>query len=196
MARLWARGGVLALAMLACAGEPEVKKPEPTFELPRTTVTVPPGIGVTAPIAPSEPAPDVTPKVAEVSSRAEVGKRAVFLAAGKNHNCLATETGQVICWGSNVSRQLGARDETLRYGAVVVPGIDEAVEVACGGNHTCVRLQGGQVLCWGSNKAGAVGDGTNKNRRTPAMVIGLKDAAELTAGDHHTCARKTNGRVV
>ncbi|MBK6536199.1 MAG: hypothetical protein IPF99_43700 [Deltaproteobacteria bacterium] len=123
------------------------------------------------------------------------------LAAGWDHTCVRTATGQVLCWGGNYVGQLGDGTQDSRPTPTPVVGLADAVEITAGSGHTCARSTSGQVLCWGGNQYGQLGDGRTfprgiPGRLTPTPVVGLADAVEIRAGSAHTCARRTTGEVV
>jgi alpha-tubulin suppressor-like RCC1 family protein len=123
---------------------------------------------------------------------------AVELAAGSRHTCARRASGAVVCWGSNVSGQLGDGTTTDSGLPVVVGGLTDAVEIdsGVGTGHTCARRASGVVVCWGWNGFGGVGDGTVFDRSSPVVVPGLTDAVEISLGHDHSCARRASGAVL
>lgn len=105
------------------------------------------------------------------------------LAAGDEHTCLVNDNGQVVCWGSNVGRQLGHDFLPKANEPSVVPGITRAVEVAGAKSHTCVRTDDLKVRCWG---------GTNLSTQN---IEGLRDVVDIAAGGSQTCAVEHDGHV-
>ncbi len=129
------------------------------------------------------------------------------VAAGAYHSCALNGSGQIRCWGSAVTGQLG-------YGNLTTIGDDEspatagyvsiggtAVEVVAGDYHTCARLSTGAVRCWGSASVGQLGTGnTNKigDNELPSSIAAVSlggTAIGLAAGDSHTCALLSTGQV-
>ena len=121
------------------------------------------------------------------------------VSLGGNHSCALLGTGDIICWGSNGSGQLG-------YGDINNTGDDEtpstripvdiggpAVEIVCGANHSCARRADGQVFCWGDNSVGQLGLGnldTVGDDESPSLVGALQlggTAVQMSAGGNHTC---------
>lgn len=85
------------------------------------------------------------------------------VAAGARHTCALTATGEVRCWGSNDSGQLGIGTNV----GVLVPANGAAVDlggeayaISAGWDHTCATLRNGDVKCWGSGQEGRLGNGT------------------------------------
>ncbi|MCC6522029.1 MAG: hypothetical protein IT373_05160 [Polyangiaceae bacterium] len=128
----------------------------------------------------------------------------VQIAAGEEHTCAVRASGAVVCWGGNMSGELGNGTVDPSNAPSAVSGVTDAVEIAAGGGHTCARRRAGDVVCWGYGDDGQLGDGRTTHAecaeglgcsRTPVAVAGLSDAIELAAGGHHTCARRASGAV-
>jgi alpha-tubulin suppressor-like RCC1 family protein len=117
--------------------------------------------------------------------------------AGETHTCAITESGSLLCWGSNEHGELGEGTEALRGFPVEVQGIpDGFTSVAVGGNFTCALTTTGGVKCWGRNTWGELGDGTDDSNLLPMDVIGLtSDVTAIAAAQYHACALTTGGGV-
>ena len=106
------------------------------------------------------------------------------VAVGLNHVCaIRAGTGEVVCWGSNLSQQLGAPGT----GIVPVPGISGAQLLALGDKHSCAVTTSG-VSCWGANESGQLGQGSFTSPLGPGAVTGLAGASSISAGSAFTCA--------
>jgi alpha-tubulin suppressor-like RCC1 family protein len=119
------------------------------------------------------------------------------IAAGDGHTCALTTAGAVLCWGRNVSGQLGDGTTMGRLTPVAVSGLNSAVvAIATGSSHSCALTTTGAVRCWGYNYYGQLGDGTTMGRLTPVAVSGLSNTVEAIAtGSSHNCALTTAGAV-
>jgi alpha-tubulin suppressor-like RCC1 family protein len=88
---------------------------------------------------------------------------------GEGYACALTTGGQVWCWGSNDSGQLGgAGDSGPTPRQVPIEG-DGVVEISAGLQHACARQADGTVWCWGSNAGGELGD---EHAATPLVPLG------------------------
>ncbi len=121
------------------------------------------------------------------------------LASGNQHSCALLGSGEVRCWGSNLSGQLGNADKTSSNQPVAVPGLHEVSAIAAGLLHTCALLGSGEVRCWGSNISGQLGDGSDANSALPVAVQAvdgtenLRGVHAIAAGGFHTCASLSSG---
>lgn len=122
---------------------------------------------------------------------------AVDVSAGYWHSCAVTNDGRVLCWGENISGQIGDGTRAYRPVPTEVVGLDhKIVSVTTGTYHTCALTSSGHVKCWGSNASGQLGDGTTQLRRRPVDVVGLADhVTEVSALGHFTCALTVAGEV-
>ena len=88
---------------------------------------------------------------------------ATDIAAGANHTCVILDNGQVSCWGSDSSGQLGNGAPTANVDApgapMTMPSGLAATAIAAGDFHTCVVLTGGTYSCWGYDGSGQLGNG-------------------------------------
>jgi cysteine-rich repeat protein len=136
-----------------------------------------------------------------------IEQKVVDVALGNFHSCAVLSTGNVRCWGTGFSGQLGygntndiGDDEhPASAGDVDVGGT--VVQITAGNSHTCALLDAGQVRCWGTSSFGelgypglyAVGDD-----ETPASVGDVAvggTVIQISAGMFHTCALLDTGKV-
>ncbi len=123
---------------------------------------------------------------------------ATAISAGHSHACARLSTGQVKCWGSNASEQLGDENyfDSSSNVPVTVSFMTDAIGITAGGFHTCALRSTGEMACWGENEVGQLGDGSTFNAPTPKPVAGnITTAQEVSAGSLHTCARLANRTV-
>lgn len=87
--------------------------------------------------------------------------RATDIEAGSLHGCALLERGDVACWGSGGTGQLGtgrARNEVAQPGELaLIP--ERAQDMAAGDRHTCAVGDSGAVYCWGHNRNAELGIG-------------------------------------
>jgi alpha-tubulin suppressor-like RCC1 family protein len=96
------------------------------------------------------------------------------------HACAGLDNGEVKCWGSNDSGQLGI-GSTASKGSLagemgdalhaVALGGKTARQVATGAAHTCAILSDGTVKCWGANTRGQLGLGDTRARGASGGVL-------------------------
>ena len=90
---------------------------------------------------------------------------------GLNHTCAVMSNGTVLCWGDNISSQLGNGTSVDSSVPVLVSGLTDAIQVSPGNNHTCALRETGEVMCWGLNHIYQLGNGTTQNVVTPTQFI-------------------------
>ena len=132
----------------------------------------------------------------------EFNRGYVQLALGDFHSCALRHNGQVWCWGSNTSGQLGTGDTENRLVPARVaspaPGFrrNNIIRIAAGGTNTCALNDAGRAFCWGQNAFGQVGDGTTEMRTRPVQVSVLRTGVQTIAlGFRYGCAIAGTGRA-
>lgn len=141
------------------------------------------GNGATSP--PFITAPQTVSAVTDVTS----------ISVGASHVCAVT-AGDLYCWGSNDTGQLGYDSAPVVSEPRVVPNLPPVKAVSAGVSHTCALLVSGEVMCWGSNNAGQLGDGSDIDRSAPASVSMLESVREVEVGMDHSCARTSEATIV
>jgi alpha-tubulin suppressor-like RCC1 family protein len=124
------------------------------------------------------------------------GARGLF--ANAQHACAILTDGQLVCWGSNTSGQLGDGTLVNRPQPTPVPGLTDVTAVTGGLSHTCA-LSAANLYCWGSNSQGQLGIETGTSPtpiNTPMPVPLVTGATAITAGAQHTCAVRGAGQVL
>ena len=122
---------------------------------------------------------------------------AVELTTGGLTTCARLGNGNVMCWGANLSGELG--DGTRNYGRhpepVKVQKVAHAADVS-EGSVGCVALAGGSVKCWGSNYYGTLGNGRRETTQSTAVTVErVSGAVAVATGVLSACAVLADGRV-
>ncbi|WP_309892081.1 RTX toxin [Archangium sp.] len=134
------------------------------------------------------------------------------LRAGDAHTCALLSTGDVRCWGTATSGQLGYGNNLsvgatstglypYPYSAGNVPLMGKTTKLAVGQNHTCALLDTGFVRCWGKNDVGQLGLNSKQNvgDAEPVTNFGYVNlggiVTAISAGYNHTCALLDTGNV-
>ena len=125
--------------------------------------------------------------------------------------CAILDNGDLKCWGSDQSGQLGDGGTTHNSGTWTTQPSSTpvdlgqgrtAVAVSVGGSHVCAILDNGDLKCWGSDAYGQLGDGgathngytmTTQPSSTPVDLGQGRTAVAVSAGNSHTCAILDNG---
>ena len=121
---------------------------------------------------------------------------AAEISANYRQSCALLGSGNVRCWGTNDSGQLGNGTTDSAVAPQATTNIDDGLRLSSGHEHTCVMRQTGHVICWGANGSGQVGDGTTTQRDEPAEEVdGLENVCDVAAGGAHACALTAGGRL-
>ncbi|HEX2735441.1 MAG TPA: hypothetical protein VHM70_27760 [Polyangiaceae bacterium] len=122
---------------------------------------------------------------------------AVSITATLSFACAVLSSGQVKCWGSNSSGQIGVgtMSDTL-YTPTVVSGLTDAVQIGAGINHVCAVRRTGAIQCWGANFNGQLGSGDTNPLFAPSTpVVGLTNATQVGGATNFSCAVTRDGRA-
>lgn len=105
---------------------------------------------------------------------------------GNAHGCAITIDGEVYCWGSNSSGQLGLGSDEYKtenmnvgYASKVVTGeqgaksghLGRVVDLSLGVDHSCALTVEGDIYCWGDNTAMELGDAFEKQSVRPIFTV-------------------------
>ena len=93
----------------------------------------------------------------------------VAISSRENSSCALFEDGDLACWGSNTSGQLGiGRDISVLSPSVVDTGSETVTALSGGWAHTCA-LYNTTLKCWGLNSDNQAGPSSDKiSQLTPA----------------------------
>jgi alpha-tubulin suppressor-like RCC1 family protein len=130
----------------------------------------------------------------------------VLLACGGSHSLALRNTGELICWGSNSSGQLGVGDFDVHLSVKAIHRIRYANEsrpdakvyissIACGLSHSALVTDLGHVYTFGNNEEGQLGLGDRENHPTPKRVKLDEWAVDVACGFYHTLILTADGGV-
>jgi alpha-tubulin suppressor-like RCC1 family protein len=113
-----------------------------------------------------------------------------LIAAGREHSCAITQSGEVWCWGDNNYGQIGVPASAWVEAPIKVPGLPaEVLAVSCGGGHTCALLKNSEIWCWGDDSKGQLGSSAVSSLSdVPVKVDGEHNWMTVSVGRMHTCA--------
>lgn len=120
------------------------------------------------------------------------------IAIGSGHVCALMTDTSAVCWGQNLTGEIGDGTTQPRPRPVAVQQqggtpLTGITQLSLGDMHSCALLASGQARCWGQNM-GTIGDGTRTNRKRAVLVQNgtgtgpLTGIVQLAAGSQHTCA--------
>jgi alpha-tubulin suppressor-like RCC1 family protein len=126
---------------------------------------------------------------------AGLGGGVMAIAAGDNHTCALMNTGNLKCWGNNLSGQLGNADLAYANIPAMVMGLGGGTTaIAAGWLDTCALNNAGAVKCWGLLLSG--NDSFNDSS-TPVDVTSLGIGVKAIAVGHsNTCALTNRSGVM
>ncbi|MBI4705514.1 MAG: hypothetical protein HY744_30845 [Deltaproteobacteria bacterium] len=121
--------------------------------------------------------------------------RAVSL--GFSHTCAIMHTGKAMCWGWNVTDQLGIGPKPEQWTPTAVLSEETWLDISAGFLHTCAVRWDGTAWCWGLGLHGRLGDGKTvfHTANEPLEANGVARAISISAGGAHTCAILRPGGV-
>lgn len=120
---------------------------------------------------------------------------ATTLGSGDAHNCLLADSGEIFCWGTNTSGELGAGPigADTSYVPIAIAGGLRFASLSVGASHSCALTADGTAYCWGSGEQGQLGYGSKSSKNTPIAVTGGIRFSLISAGRYHTCGVALNG---
>ena len=97
------------------------------------------------------------------------GKTFAMIAVGSAFAC-GLENGDIHCWGSNFSGQLGNGTKQNSIEPTPISGTLKFGSVHAGDNHACGLTTSRHMSCWGRNLDGQLGNGTSTDSPLPVAV--------------------------
>lgn len=128
-----------------------------------------------------------------------------LVGAGGQHAC-ALRDERAVCWGGNISGEIGARVAGESSLPVEVHGTLDFRALSVGLQHTCALTRAGVAYCWGRNNNAELGALEAERCSNPnlesfgcspvplRLETGLRFRA-VTAGSEHTCALTSAGEA-
>ena len=110
------------------------------------------------------------------------------VSLGGKHTCALKTNGDLYCWGSNSSGQVGndsSDDQTTPV--LILTGVST---VSSRADHVCAVTSTGELYCWGMK---LVSSGVSSAQKTPELI--KKDMASASLGSYHNCAIKNDGTL-
>jgi len=129
---------------------------------------------------------------------------AIDISAGSSHICALLLSGEVKCWGGNVSGQLGNGQSgfgpTGSSRPITPSDLENNVRrIFAGSLTTCAIKNNGLVFCLGDNDVGQLGDNNGGSpgdlSLTPVRVLNVANVVNMSSGNNFTCASLESGRV-
>ncbi|MEZ4461521.1 MAG: EGF domain-containing protein [bacterium] len=112
------------------------------------------------------------------------------VTAGLTHTCALNTDGEIYCWGSGFSGQLGDGSTQSQTATPTRESTNATnwAAVKAGTDHTCALDTAGTLSCWGANFNGQLGDGNaGVDSAVPVAVPG-GPWDKIALGGGHTCA--------
>jgi alpha-tubulin suppressor-like RCC1 family protein len=108
----------------------------------------------------------------------------VQLATGGAASCALLAGGQVWCWGSNGSGELGNGSPfgSKSKKPVQVSLSGTAIQLVGTAASFCALVATGDVFCWGGGGLGELGNGATSDSNMPVQVVGLGSRAIEVSG--------------
>ena len=133
-------------------------------------------------VPPTSEGPGLDFEISPVPQVVEGISDAVAVAAAEGFACALTTSGQVMCWGSQLSTGIAA--------PALVPDLSDIVEIRGGGYVMCALRAAGTVRCWGDSQGYQMfSDSALMGRPDePYEVPGVTTAVALSVGSEFACA--------
>lgn len=110
------------------------------------------------------------------------------VVAGSDQSCALKGTGELYCWGNNVSQRLGVGLVSTYANVPERVGTWSNWDDLSVGSSTTCGLRDGALYCWGGNLDGKAGvDAATSTVTSPTQLGTETDWSQVSVGDQHTC---------
>jgi len=127
---------------------------------------------------------------------------AVSISSGGDFNCALTQAGDVMCWGTNYSGQLGIGKEFNNSDyPEKIKELSNILSISSGSNYACALTKDGAIYCWGDNDFGQLGNGDPLWQKIklykPTLISSLSTGNKYVDASMNatTCAISENSTV-
>jgi alpha-tubulin suppressor-like RCC1 family protein len=117
------------------------------------------------------------------------------VAAGRDHVLALTREGNLYCWGSNDSGELGLRKKSSQICHPKLNRLKNVVEIACGLYHSAAITKEGKLYTFGAGQL-ALGLGDQPRVLTPHPVKLPGKAKKIACGGYHNFVTLQDGSMV
>lgn len=121
---------------------------------------------------------------------------AIEISASENHTCALLTAGNVKCWGSNSSGQLGNNELNNQIKIASSTAVDvnvaglqgvNIISISVGNQYSCALLEGNSIKCWGKTPSDFSAD--------KLLALTNKKPIQLATASNHVCAVVENNQI-
>jgi alpha-tubulin suppressor-like RCC1 family protein len=114
----------------------------------------------------------------------------------RGYTCAVKTSGELYCWGTNSSKQLGQNNTSSSTTPLQVQTDTGWIDVAIAYDTTCALKATGDIYCFGEGNQGSIGNGGTTDQGLPTQIAYAANFTSLVERNKGFCALTNANQII